>query len=410
MSIETSAHERYVLLGGNGTAGDRPTANSTMQLTAPSFGVEERQLLDECLTSRWVTQGPLTERFERLIAGRQVCRHAIAVTSCTAALHIAARAVGVSPGDEVIVPAFTWITSANAAEYLGAKAVFADIDLATYNLSPAALEAAVTPRTRAIVAVHLFGLAADMDAITQIARRHRLAVIEDAACALGTRWQGRPVGTLGDVGCFSFHPRKIVTTGEGGAATTNDDALAVELDRLRNHGSTGLPPESMEPHGPWTMAMFDSLGFNYRLSDLLAAVGIAQMGKLDSLLAERRRNALAYSEILDGINDLFLPTAVADISGHTFQSYVVRVVEGGRARRNRVMAVLAQRGIQTRPGTHAVHRLGYYREKYGLRPEQFPVAAASEDETIALPLFPGMTAADQAAVVAGLRAGLAERR
>ena len=377
-----------------------------MQLTAPSFGEEERRLLDECLASGWVTQGPLTQRFERLIAERQQVGHALAVTSCTAALHIAAKALGLGPGDEVVVPAFTWITSANAAEYVGASTIFADVDPTTFNLSPAAFEAAITPRTRAVVVVHLFGLAADLGPILAIARRRGLAVIEDAACALGTTWQGKPVGGFGDIGCLSFHPRKIVTTGEGGAAVTNDASHATALDRLRNHGATGLPPQSDEPHGPWTMATFDALGFNYRFSDIQAAVGIAQMAKLDALLKERRSNAFAYSERLLGTNDLVLPTAAPEISGHTFQSYVVRVAEGGRARRKHVMSALAGRGIQTRPGTHAVHRLGYYREKYGLRAEQFPAAACCEDTTITLPIFPGMGEADRDLVVRTLRSAL----
>ena len=194
-----------------------------MKLTAPKFDESEIELLRACLDSGWVTQGPMTRRFEELIAARHGVKHALATTSCTAALHLAATALGLKAGDEVVVPAFTWVTSAHCAEYVGARAVFADIDLATYNLDPAALAAAITPRTKAVVAVHLFGLAAPMDEILSIARRHDLVIIEDAACAIGTTYKGKPVGGLADVGCFSFHPRKIVTTGEGGAVTTKDD-------------------------------------------------------------------------------------------------------------------------------------------------------------------------------------------
>jgi perosamine synthetase len=376
-----------------------------MNLTEPSFDETEIEMLRACLSSKWVTQGPLTERFERLVAERHQVKHALACTSCTAALHLATLALKLGPGDEVVVPAFTWVTSAHAAEYVGAKAVFADIDLATYNIDPRALEAAITPKTKAIVAVHLFGLAAPMDEIRSIANRRGLAVIEDAACAIGTTYKNTLVGGIGDIGCFSFHPRKAVTTGEGGAVTTNRDDLAALVRSQRNHGATGLPDASVEDHGPWTMATFDNLGFNLRLSDIQAAVGVAQMAKLDRLLAERRRLGHRYSELLAGNNAIGLPSG-GDLAGHSFQSYVIRILEGGRTRRNQIMAALAAQQIQTRPGTHAVHRLGYYRKKYGLRPEQFPNASAAEDTTITLPVFAGMKESEQQSVVSAIASAL----
>jgi perosamine synthetase len=373
-----------------------------MNLTEPSFDESEIAILRECLGSKWVTQGPLTERFERLIADKHDVRHALACTSCTAALHLAALALKLAPGDEVVVPAFTWVTSAHSAEYVGAKPVFVDVDLSTFNIDPTALNAAISPRTKAIVAVHLFGLAAPMDEINAIARANNIAVIEDAACAIGTTYKGNYVGGLGDIGCFSFHPRKVITTGEGGAVTTNRDDLAVMVRSQRNHGATGQPDATLEGPGPWTMAKFDNLGFNLRLSDIQAAVGVAQMGKLDSLLAERRRLGRRYSELLAEVNSIARP-AGGDIEGHTYQSYVIRLLEGGRKRRNDLMTALAEKKIQTRPGTHAVHRLGYYADKYGLKPEQFPNAALAEDTTITLPIFPGMTEDDQQKVAQVVR-------
>lgn len=370
-----------------------------MRMAGPSFDDEEIDLLRQCLASGWVTQGPLTERFERLIGDRHGAKYAIATTSCTSALHLATAALGLGPKDEVIVPAFTWITSANAAEYVGAKAVFADVNPNTFNLDPAALEAAITPNTRAIMVVHLFGLAAEMDSILAIARRHGLAVIEDAACAIGTQWRGKPVGSLGDLSCFSFHPRKVITTGEGGMVLTNDDALAAKVRSLRNHGSTGAPSAELEPHGPWTMATFDNLGFNFRLSDIQAAVGVAQVAKLEGLLAERQRRAKRYSTLLSPLQQLQTPDAAGDVSGHTYQSYVIRLLGADRPRRNAVMEAMASRKIETRPGTHAVHRLGYYARKYNLHSTDFPNAALCEDTTITLPIFPGMTDVDQDEVV-----------
>lgn len=369
-----------------------------INITEPSFDEAEVEMVRAVLASKWVTQGPMTERFEKLVAENQNAAFAMATTSCTAALHLATMALGLRPGDEVIVPAFTWITSAHAAEYAGAKAVFVDIDLTTFNIDPLALKEAITPRTKAVVAVHLFGLAAEMDEIRAICQPHGIRIIEDAACAIATTYKGEPVGALGDLGCFSFHPRKVVTTGEGGAVTTNDTELAAVVRSLRNHGTTGLPSPDIEPHGPWTMGTFNRLGFNLRLSDIQAAVGVAQMAKLQRLVADRRATARRYTEMLRGLNDLVLPVA-GDVEGHTYQSYVIRLVEGGRKRRNDVMSAMALAEMQSRPGTHAVHRLGYYREKYGIAAEQFPNAILAEDTTITLPIVPFMRETEQQRVV-----------
>jgi dTDP-4-amino-4,6-dideoxygalactose transaminase len=374
-----------------------------MQIAAPYFDEREIELVRECLASGWVTQGPMTDKFEKAVARLHGVEHALATTSCSAALHLATLALGLGPGDEVIVPAFTWITSANCAEYVGARVVFADIDPDTYNLDPVAFEAAITPRTRAVVAVHLFGLAADMDPILAIAARHGIHVIEDAACAIGTTYKGRPIGGLGAIGCFSFHPRKVVTTGEGGMVTTNGAALAARVQSFRNHGSTGVAPaEQADARKPWTMATFNLLGYNLRLSDIQAAVGLAQMEKLKSLLAERRQAALRYGEMLKDVNGLSLPRA-GDTSGHTYQSYVIRVMEGGRERRNAIMRHLDDAKIQTRPGTHAVHNLGYYKNKYSLKPGDFPAASNAEITTITLPIFPGIKVQDQELVVSKIQ-------
>jgi dTDP-4-amino-4,6-dideoxygalactose transaminase len=370
-----------------------------MNITEPFFDTHEIRQVQEVLNSKWVTQGPKTAMFERLFAERHKVDHALATTSCTAALHLAALALGLGPGDEVIVPAFTWVTSAHAAEYVGAKAVFADVELETFNIDPKALESAITPRTKAVVVVHLFGKAARMDAIMDLARRHGLAVIEDAACAVGTTFQGACVGGIGDMGCFSFHPRKVITTGEGGMVTTNRKDLADRTKSLRNHGATG-PARGSDPTKPYAMGTFDIMGFNLRLSDIQAAIGIAQMAKLDGLLSERRRLALRYTELLHEVEEIVLPT---DDPGHTYQSYVVRLAKSDREKRNSIMEDLAVQKIQTRPGTHAVHRLGYYTAKYGLRPEQFPKACIAEDATITLPIFPGMTDEQQIQVTTLLK-------
>ncbi len=385
------------------------TDSKPMVLTRPCFDGEELKNFQECLDSGWVTQGPFVSRFEKLVAERHQTQYALATTSCTAALHLATQALGLGPGDEVIVPSFTWVTSAHCAEYVGARPVFADVRADTFNLDPEAFAAAITPRTRAVVVVHLFGQAAELDPILHNARKHSLHVIEDAACAIGTDYGGRPVGGWGQVGCFSFHPRKVVTTGEGGMVTTNDAELARLVAIFRNHGHNGQRSPAPAASKPYTMGCFDHLGFNLRLSDINACVGVAQMAKLDRLLAERQKLARHYRELLGKFEELALPK-LAPKCGHTYQSFVVRVVQGGMSLRNWLMDHLAERRIQTRPGTHAAHRLDYYRDKYQIHEGQFPVAAASEDTTMTLPMFPAMTEADQVRVATSLEEALVKTK
>ena len=374
-----------------------------MNLTRPKFDDDEMRLLKQCLDSGWVTQGPFTAEFERLFSARHQVKYALATTSCTAALHLAVMALDLRPGDEVIVPAFTWVTSAHCAEYVGAKAVFADVEPNTYNLDPKAFEAAITQNTRAVVVVHLFGLAAKMGEIMPIAKKHGLSVIEDAACAIGTTYDGKPVGGIGDIGCFSFHPRKIITTGEGGMVTTSEEDFANRIRSLRNHGATAHLKPIEQPLRPYWMGPFDLLGYNLRLSDIQAAIGVAQMSKLDALLEERRDLAERYSRLLSDLEQIALPITTDAKSRHTYQSYVIRVLKGGMTKRNEIMDYLDSQGIQTRPGTHAVHHLGYYANKYNIKPEQFPVASTCEDTTITLPLFPDMTEKEQDFVISFLK-------
>ncbi len=361
-----------------------------MKLAFPLFDEHELNNVAEALASGWVTQGPFVDRFEQRFVDYQNCQYSIATTSCTAALHLAMAALDLGPGDEVIVPAFTWVTSAHCAEYMGAKVVFVEVDPLTFNIDPLAIEDKITSNTKAIVAVHLFGLSAEMDSINDIAQKYELAVVEDAACAIGTTYNGKMVGTLGTIGCFSFHPRKTITTGEGGMVTTSNKALATKLNSLRNHGASTEPARNDEPHGPWTMNAFPNLGFNLRLSDIQAAVGVAQFDKLDGLLEQRKARANQYNSIFSSVSQIQPPRA----DGHSYQSYVIRLPEFGRKNRNYVMSALDQAGIACRPGTHCVSNTAYYQEKYKLSREDFPISSSLEDETITLPLFPGMLESD----------------
>lgn len=367
-------------------------------ISLPSTGEEEWQAVREPLMSGWLTQGPKVAAFEKMFADRHQVAHALAVTSCTTGLHLALAGLGIGPGDEVIVPAFTWVATANAVLYCGATPVFVDVSRETFNLDIAATAAKVTSRTRAVIAVHLFGLCVDVDAL-RAALPASVAIVEDAACAAGASWAGRPAGSLGTVGVFSFHPRKSVTTGEGGMITTQDGALAERMNQMRNHGAA--ISEEQRHHGPrpWLLPDFDVLGYNYRMTDLQGAVGVVQLAKLDAFIDERAKWAEFYRTALADVEWLRLPEVPAG-ARHGWQSYVTWVdLQRAPLPRNEIMQRLQAIGIATRPGTHAVHMLNYYRDRFGLCPEDFPAARDCNDQTMAIPLHNRMAADDYHYVV-----------
>lgn len=372
-----------------------------IQIAAPSLGEEEWQALREPIETGWLTQGPKVAAFEKAFAGRHSVKHASAVTSATTGLHLALAALEIGPGDEVIVPAFTWVATANVVLYCGATPVFADVDRATFNIDSKDLARRITARTKAIIPVHLFGLCADIDAI-RAELRSDIALVEDAACAAGAALRGRSAGALGDIGVFSFHPRKSITTGEGGMVTTNDDRLAERVRMLRNHGAA--VPEEERHHGqrPYLLPDFDLLGFNYRMTDLQGAVGLVQLGKLDRFIKERAQMAARYRRDLADLGWLRLPQEPVD-GRHAWQTFVTYVDPATAPRsRNDMMEALQQRGISTRPGTHAVHMLGYYRKRYGLQPDAFPGARDCDRNSMAIPLHNRMTEDDQMYIVEAL--------
>lgn len=379
------------------------TDKRRIAIAAPATGAEEWEALREPLESGWLTQGLKVKAFEEAFAARHRVAHALATTSCTTALHLALAALGIGPGDEVIVPAFTWVATANAVIYCRATPVFVDVCPDTYNIDPVRARAAVTERTRAAIPVHLFGLAADMDGL-RAALPAGVRIVEDAACAAGGAYNGVPTGGLADVGVFSFHPRKSITTGEGGMLTTNDAELAARAEVLRNHGAS-VPEEVRHSVAkPYLMPDFDVLGFNYRMSDLQGAVGLVQLGKLDRFVTERRNWAAYYTRELGCISWL-RPPAVPDGCDHAWQAYVCAVDPAcAPLSRDALLEALEREGIGGRPGTHAVHMLGYYRARFGLHPEDFPVARSCARDTLALPLHNRMTPEDYSYVVAALRA------
>lgn len=367
-------------------------------IAKPSVGEEEWKALREPLASGWLTQGPKVAAFERAFAERHRVKHALATTSCTTALHLALLSLDIGPGDEVIVPSLTWVATANAVLYCGATPVLCDVDRGTNNIDPTSVAASLSPRTKAVMPVHLFGLCADMDALRAVLPAH-VRIVEDAACAAGAEYKGVPVGALGDAACFSFHPRKTITTGEGGMLATNDAAIAARVDILRNHGGSISEEQRHQGPRPYLLASYDELGFNYRMTDLQGAMGLVQLAKLDAFIAERERGALFYREQLADVEWLRQPVA-PNHGRHAWQAYVIYVDPAtAPLPRNEIMSRLHAMGVATRPGMHAVHMLGYYRERFGHSVDDLPVARDCERNTMEIPIHNHMTEDDYIYVI-----------
>jgi len=376
-------------------------------ITKPFFGAEELRAVQVPLESGWVVQGTFVKEFEKKFSTFTGAPFSIATTSCTTALHVAVAALGLKPGDEVIVPAFTWVSTANVIEYMGARPVFCDIDLRTFNIDVNQIETLITSRTVGILPVHLFGLCADMEPILEIAKKHHVWVVEDAACAFGTWYRGRHAGTFGEIGCFSFHPRKSITTGEGGMITTAQPKLDRLSRILRDHGASRTDFDRDSMKSAFLLADFNHLGYNYRMTDIQGALGCVQLERAEWIMAERSRRARAYNETLRETEWLQLPV-VPDGYVHGYQAYVclfqprdpgLKNVDHLNEQRNKLMMKLEEKGIATRQGTHAPVIQGYYSKKYDLRPQQFPNAYLADRLSLTLPLYVQMTESEQALVV-----------
>lgn len=385
---------------------ERPPA---IPVARPSLGEEEAAAAREVILSGWVTQGPQVRAFEEEFAAAFGAPHACAVSSCTTALHLALIALGVGPGDEVVTVSHSFIATANAVRYCGATPVFVDIEPTTCNLDPALLEAAITPRTRAILPVHQVGMPCDLPAILAVAGRHGLPVVEDAACAIGSEvhvasgWQpvGRPHGA---VACFSFHPRKVLTTGDGGMLTTADPALDARFRLLRQHGMS-VPDTVRHAATQVLFEEYPELGYNYRMTDIQAAVGRVQLRRLPAMLERRRALAHGYTEALSGVPGL-CPPAVPPWARPNFQSYPVRVGPGYPLCRDALMQFLLDQGISTRRGIMNAHQEPACA---GIAHGPLPQSESARDSVVLLPLYDAMTPGDQGRVVRALLAPLASR-
>ncbi|WP_433968420.1 DegT/DnrJ/EryC1/StrS family aminotransferase [Tunturiibacter gelidiferens] len=367
----------------------------------PCIGVEEERAVIDVLRSGWVTQGPRVAEFEEKFSDYIGCDHSVAVSSCTAALHLALSSSGIGPGDEVICPSLSFIATANSIAYTGATPIFGDIDLATYNLDPTRLEEAISPRTKAILIVHQIGLPAEMNELLAVAAKHGLTVIEDAACAIGSEYDGKLIGKpLGTMACFSFHPRKILTTGEGGMITTSDAKLAERLRRLRQHAMS-LSDVVRHNAKQTSSETYDEVGFNFRMTDMQAAIGITQLGRLGNFLRRRRYLAARYTKALQNLPWLQTPMVPLNCR-HNYQSYMVRLVGDFAAKRDAIMQELLQKNISTRRAIMATHReLPYRSERWD---HSLPQTNVATDTGLILPLFHQMTESDQDYIIEALQA------
>lgn len=373
-------------------------------IAIPSLTDEEWNAVKEPLLSGWMTQGPKVSEFEKNFAVMHGIEHALAVTSCTTGLHLALAAMGIGVGDEVIVPAFTWVATANVVLYCGATPIFCDVDTETFNIKVEDIVSKITSRTKAIIPVHLFGLCADIDAIKSVIPSH-VKILEDAACAAGASYNGSMAGSLGDMAAFSFHPRKSITTGEGGMVTSNNSELNRLADIMRNHGAEISEEARHNSSKPYMLPDFKMLGFNYRMTDLQAAVGVVQLKKLNKFIDERQKWAEYYTDSLKDIEWLKPQKVPNYITKHAWQAYVCYVdPDKAPIPRNDIMDILQQKGIATRPGTHAVHMLSFYKEKYGIKAEDFSGAKACDQNTMAIPLHNKMVKEDFDYVIEALKA------
>jgi perosamine synthetase len=389
---------------------------SEIPITRPHLTGEEGAAVAETIASGWVSQGPRVREFEDAFAARVGAAAAIATTSCTTALALALHVTGVGPGDEVIVPSLSFIATANAVWHCGADPVFADIDPRTYNLDPVAAERAITPRTKAIMPVHQLGLPADMDAFFDLAERHGVALVEDAACAIGARYRNRSIGSLGPLACFSLHPRKVITTGEGGMIAVQDPDVAERLRRLRAHG---MDMSDLARHSAVDVVLeaYPERGFNFRMTDMQAALGLCQLGELDWILERRRALAERYTEALASIPSVQAPYD-PPYAERTWQSYCVRIAPGAPVGRTEVMRRLLGEGIATRRGVMAIHEEAAYARTAHTqtahasnsveleRGVRLPHTEAATRETLMLPLFPDLTDEQQDRVIEGLAASV----
>lgn len=399
----------------------------TIPVTKPYFTQDESNMISEAVSSGWVAQGARVTEFEKMIAQHEGVAEGIATTSCTTALHLAMAAQGLGSGMDAIAPAFTFVATENAIVETGATPVMVDVRQETFNVDIDKLHELIVVNYRndggrlinketgnvlwGIIPVHEFGLCCDIDKVNDLAVTYGLKVIEDAACALGAKYRDKHPGAFGNTACVSFHPRKSITTGEGGMILTDDSSLAKRLRELRTHGST-VSADNRDKRNGFLLPEHNEAGYNYRMTDIQGAMGQAQVKKLDYIIEEKRKGALLYHKLIAEMLPEFITPFEPESYFHTYQSYVCMLdypqlgldsIKSGGEYRNRLLQRLEDVGIATRQGTHAVHMLGYYRNRFGYVPEDYVNAYACDQLSITLPLYVGMTEDDMVYVVEMIR-------
>ena len=401
-------------------------------VTIPYFTEEEIHSIGESLNSGWVAQGPKVAEFEKKIAEHEGVKEGVATTSCTTALHLAMVAEGLSFGMDAIAPAFTFVATENAIVMTGATPILCDVFRETFCIDTVSLCNMVEGNYEnregklinkqtgnilwGIVPVHEFGLCCNIKEVNKLAKEYGLHVIEDAACALGSMIGDKHQGAFGNTSCISFHPRKSITTGEGGMVLTDDPVLAKRMRELRTHGCT-ISADDRDKSNGFLLPEFNETGYNYRMTDIQGAMGLAQVKKLDAIIDSKRNSAAIYNELIRNTISEFITPIEPEGYYHTYQSYVcmldnkklgIESIKECGVLRNTLLGKLAGVGIATRQGTHAVHLLGYYRDKYGYKPEDFINSYACDQLSIALPLYVGITADDQEFITRSIRKALDE--
>jgi len=374
-----------------------PLKKMSVPITKPALTEEEAHAPYDSIKSGWVTQGPKVAEFEKAVAAYVGAKHGVATTSCTTGLHLALATIGIGPGDEVIVPSFTFIASANAILYTGATVVFCEVDPRTFNADPADIEKRITKKTKALMPVDQIGLGCDIDAINDIAKRHGIDVVEDAAPTIGGTYKGRRVGSNAHQTVFSFHPRKVITTGEGGMITTDDDALADKARKLRAHAMSVSDLDRHKADRP-ILEEYHELGFNYRMTDIQASIGLVQIRRLDELLRIRVAKADRYTRELADLKKVRTPYT-PPYATHTYQSYCLDLDRS--VDRDDLMARLLRRGVATRRGVMASHLEKVYRDRVGK--VSLPITEEKARSTMLIPLFATMTDDEQSYVIESLR-------
>lgn len=389
-------------------------------ITKTIFGDEEKEAIVKPLETGWVVQGPNVAKFQNMFADFTGSKYAHAASNCTTALHLGLEAMDITKGDKVIVPSFTYVASANAVEYTGAEVVFCDIDLKTFNIDETKLEEIIKKDSsiKAIMPVNLFGLCANMPYIMELAKKYNLKVIEDSACGFDGWIGDKHSGTFGDCGCFSFHPRKSICTGEGGMLITDDEDIANKVSQLKDHGASKSDLQRHKEKGGSLLPDFTMRGYNYRMTDMQGALGVCQMDRKEYIMNGRREVASKYDEVLKDISQLVSPY-IPENYKHGYQSYVCIFTDGEdisnltkeqidriNIKRNIFMEKLEEMTIATRQGTHAVHTLGYYKNKNNFKDEDFLMSYAADRLSIALPLYAGMTNEEFDYVISNIKEAL----